>query len=339
MKKISILFLGMLLAGLAFSQEEQEKLRTTYPDTIVLETDTKDEIIFVFKRLSDRKEYLRQSLWQSMLGIMETAVNRNDLKEGIRVTYETVKREEGEEVIVEVKEIPELSSIFYIRKDETNEYPASRIEFLILQPEVAISFRLLSLEQLEQLKSLDITSVWDQIKDKYTNEGKVNLYRGEGTIKYNEAYIERITAEKPRLDQLEITLLGIGLGYYRDQFVPDLGSKLSIHMYDRLGNDWMEYGVLYTRQYFFSRNESNDYDLDANGFLTGFWKIKTASEGEFGVGIGGLIHRQGDFYEGSTWKLSLYSQGANAAVTFSPEIIFTNDFKDVFPALRFGLSF
>lgn len=337
-KKISIIVLGLITALVSVAQQSTDELQANYPDSVVLKTDNKKEIIFSFERMSTKKSYLSNMLWKSILNVMETAVKRNDLEEGIQVTYQTVIVGESEQAKVEVTEIETEKSTFLIGGDETREYLSSRIEFLIIQPELLVSFSLNQLDELEEVKNLNIESVWTQVENKYEEQGNKNLYFGTGEVRYGEAFIKQIKANKKRLDNLEITIVGVGLGYYRDRFVPDIGTKLAINMYDRLGGDWMQFGAMYTQQYFFSRTETSDFDLDINGWLTGFWKMNLGKQ-TFGVGIGGLIHREGDFYQGSTWKLSLYNQGENSRLTFSPEVVFTNDFKQAFPALRFGLSF
>lgn len=339
-KKISIILLGLMTAIVALAQD-RDKLQESYPDSLELKTDNGVDMVISFDRMSERKEYVSNTLWKSILNIMETAVNRNEESEGIQVLYQTITKDGEEQAQVKISSFENSESTFIISNDGTKEYLASRIEFYIVLPKVMFSFTLNNMSELASIRELNLESVWSQIDSKYNDHGKVNLYSGTGEFKYGEAFINQIKARKPKLDNLEITLLGIGIGYYRDRFVPDLGSKLSVHMYNRLGQDWMEFGVMYNQQYFFTRgaNEGDGFNLDINGFLTGFWKIKSPAGNEFGVGISGLIHREGDFYEGSTWKLSLYNSGADSRFTYSPELIFTNDFKSIFPAIRFGMSF
>ena len=211
--------------------------------------------------------------------------------------------------------------------------------FEIRQKYLLVSFALNDLNDLESVKEINIETLWSQIEQKYSDEGKRNLYFGEGEFNYGNAQINSLGAKDIGIDNIEITFIGVGIGYYRDRFVPDIGSSLSFNLHDRLGNEWMNFGFLYTQQFFFSRDQNDDYQLDRNGWLTGFWKITTKSGAGFGVGIGGLIHRDGGYFDGSTWKLSLYNRGADSKLSISPELIITDDFKEVFPALRFGLSF
>jgi len=335
-KKLFFILVGMIIGFVVPAQNVEQSLRDKYPDTLVLEMESKKELTFLFDRISNRKEYVSEELWGSLLTVMETAVERSDLEKALRVTYRNTGP--GNKVIIEVKAIEQKSTIT-IDQDGMREVLWSRIDFEVLFPEVVILFSINELEELSELKELDISSVWKGVEERYSNEGKVNLYKGNGTIKYGKAQIEAIEATSPQ-DNLSIDFLGLGLGFYRDRFVPDLGSKLTFNMHNRLGDPWISFGALYTRQFFFNETESGDFDLDQNGFLSGFFKVTTRAKNEFGIGLGGLIHREGNFYQGSTYKMSFYfARSADTKFTYSPEFVFTNDFKSIFPAFRVGLSF
>ena len=337
MKKVVTLIFGLAVALAAPGQKtEPEQLKTNYPDSLVLSTDNGNEITFLFNRMSSNEKYFTSELWKSVISVMETAIQRSENQQGIRVHYEVSADENAQ---ITVQPLEPSSDVFLIQKEGMKEILSTRVEFLVVQPEVAVSFAVNDGAELTEVKELDIESVWSQIEEKFDDHGKVNLYNGVGSIKYGTAKVSKIDVWKPQLDHLEITFIGIGLGYYRDQFIPDIGSRLTMKMYDRLGEEWMDFGVLYTQQYIYSREGENDFNMDLNGWLTGFWKIYAPNEYEFGIGLGGLIHRQGSFYENGTYKLSLFGSGAKSKISYSPELIFTDDFKEFFPAIRIGLSF
>lgn len=331
--KLAITLLGLLVAVGALAQESDN-----YPDTILMTTDEGVNLTFAFDRISNKHSYYNNELWKSTISVMETAIRNSSIDGGKRVTYGKVTEQDEEKARIVVAALPE-NEIYKIGSEGTKELKRDRVEFEIKQEFLLVSFTINNLNDLESVKEINIETLWNQIEQKFNDEGKRNLYFGNGKFNYGSAQIDQLGTKDIGIDNIEITFIGIGLGYYRDRFVPDIGSKVSFNLQDRLGNDWMKFGVLYTQQFFFSRNETNDYQLDRNGWLTGFWKISTKGGDEFGVGIGGLMHRDGGYFEGSTWKLSLYNKGANSKLTFSPEVIFTNDFKKAFPALRFGLSF
>ena len=336
MKKSLMIIVGLLTAAISFAQEtNRTELRTNYPDSLVLTTDNENEIVFLFNRISRNKAYFSSDLWKSVINVMETAIERSDVQEGISVQYEVGSNQSAQ---VTISELTPAKSMFLIKNGSMKEVLSSRVEFLIVQPQVAVSFTVQNRTELEAIKDLNIESVWSEIKEKYENEGKVNLYKGVGTVKYGDVSVMEIKDGKLRLDNLEITFLGVGLGYYRDQFIPDLGSKLAFKMYNRLGKEWIDFGFLYTQQYIYNRTE-NGFNMDLNGWLTTYGKLHFSGGNELGLGIGTLIHRQGDFYENATFKLSLFSNRSDSRFTYSPELIFTDDFKEFFPSIRVGLSF
>lgn len=336
-KKLTITLLGMITGMLVLAQNESSSLRNNYPDSLILKTESNNTLFFLFNQMSRDKEYIDNELWDSMLSVMQTALGRSELEEAVKITYRSTGK--GDHVKISIQSLSERVSTLTIEKDEIMEKLWNGLEFEIILPQVVVSFSISSIEELPEIMELDIESVWQEVQNKFTDEGKNNIYKGTGLLKYGKARIADIETNREGTDNLSITFLGVGLGYYRDRFVPDLGSKLSFVMHNRLGEEWMNFGVLYTRQFFFTPREESGFDLDQNGWVTGFWKIYAPEVGEFGLGIGGLIHRDGNFYEGATYKLSIFSKGPNARFTYSPEFIFTNDFKSIFPALRLGLAF
>ncbi|WP_462252701.1 hypothetical protein [Ekhidna sp.] len=354
MNKLKLTLIGLSISIASFAQEtvyiggDSENISQTagekdgriwnlYPDTIRMTVDDV-EIIFAFDRISNKSNYYTDELWKSALNVMENAIENSSIEGGRAVTYRKIKKDEKELAKVEVTPLI-TNETYLIGVDGVQEYAADRVEFSIVGKDLFVYFSLNDLSQLSQIKDIKIESLWQQIDQKYTNEGSNNLYTGKGKFSYGNAQVNELGVLNTRADNIEITFLGIGLGYYRDRFVPDLGSKIAFNIHDRLGNEWLEFGFLYTQQYFFSRDtESSDYDLDLNGWLNGYGKLNFGKT-KVGLGIGSLIHRDGDFFQGSTWKLSIYADDDNSNFSFSPELIFTDDFKSVFPALRVGLTF
>ena len=316
---------------------EEGRIWNLYPDTISMMVEGV-EIVFAFDRISNKSEYYTNELWKSTLSVMETTIRNSSIEAGKRVTYQTVQKDGKEVAKVEVTPLPSKET-YLIGTSGIEEFDLERVEFNLIKKDIFVSFSLNDLEQIAFIKDIKIETLWQQIDQKYSNEGSNNLYGGNGKFRYGNAQLSELGVLDTRLDNIEITIIGVGLGYYRDRFVPDIGSKIGFNIHDRLGNDWVEFGFLYTQQYFFSRGEeSTDYQLNLNGWLSGYGKLDFGKT-ELGLGIGSLIHRDGGFFKGSTWKLSLYAGSKKSNFTFSPELIFTNDFKDFFPALRFGLSF
>ncbi len=337
MKTNKILVVGIFLLGTFLSHSQD--VVNQYPDTLRIKTDSQIEIVFSFYRMSYKGQYLTDDLWKSTLNIMESAVESSLNQEGIIVSYRKIEKEEGEEEAkVMVDKLGSEADIYLIGKEGMKEIHSDRIDFAIYQPKMTITFSLDDIYDLAEVKELSVESVWEQVSQKFENEGTRNLYNGSGVFKYGKANVDGIYGKPKGTDNIELSA-GVGIGFYRDRFVPDLGFKIAVNFPDRLGNDDMEFGFLYTQQYFFSENVENKFDLDINGFLTGFFSKQFSENYKIGVGAGMLIQKNGDFYQGDTFKFSLYSERRDSKINFTPELIFTDNFKQMIPALKFGLSF
>lgn len=335
-KKIVGTISFLLIAGMAFGQGN----RNPYPDTLVVTTENDVDMKFLFYRISDRQEHLTDDLWESILSIMTTAVESSKDNQGVQVSYRKMSGENKEEYAqVEVKKLAGNSDIFIIKSDRMKEIRSNRIEYAIFLPKAAIVFSVVDTDDVAAIMDVSVESVWDQVTLKYTNEGKRNLYSGTGSFKYGKANISKITAENVGADNIELSA-GVGLGFYRDRFIPDLNFKMAFNIPDRLGNTNLSFGALYTQQYLFQQDVDGTYpNADINGFLSGFFNVEFQEKAEVGIAAGMLIHRDGDFYKGGTYKFSLFAQKKDSKFDFTPELVFTNDFKQAFPALRFGMTF
>lgn len=310
-----------------------------YPDTLILTTDSQTEIKFLFHRMSNKEEYMSNDMWKSVLSIMRTAAASSSFDKGLEVSYQKIQKENEEEVAkVEVKELMPNSDVFLIGTDGMREIRSNRIEFSILLEKVGIRFWVTDLDDINDLMELNIESVWEQVALKYQNYGKRDLYTGRGVFKYGNANVSAITSKRGGTDSIELSA-GIGLGFYRDRFIPDLNFKMAFNIPDRLGNTNKSFGLFYTQQYLFNGNDQSTAKPDINGFLSGFFNIEFLNSTQVGIAAGMLIHRDGDFYQGDTFKFSFFAQKKDSKFDFTPELIFSNDFNQVFPALRFGLTF
>ncbi|WP_421764243.1 hypothetical protein [Ekhidna sp.] len=336
MKTNKILVVGMLLLSTFLAKAQH--VENPYPDTLRMKTDAQVEVIFSFYRMSNKEDYLTDDLWASILNVMESAVESSSNQSGIVVSYQKVKKEDEELAQVSVEPLKSKADVYLIGNDGMKEVLSNRIDFVIYQPKMSITFSINDLSELQSIKELSVESVWDQIDQKFENEGKRNLYTGTGVFKYGNANLDPTKGGPIKLDNLELSA-GVGIGFYRDRFVPDLSFKLAVNFPDRLGNKDLQFGFLYTQQYFFERKPEQEYDLDINGFLTGFFSIEFSDQYKIGAGIGALIQQNGNFYKGNTYKVSLYTERRDSKINFTPELIFTDDFKQVIPALKFGLSF
>jgi hypothetical protein len=327
--------IGLLVGFACVAQNTTTK---RYLDTLVLTTDSEKEINFSFDRMSHKENYLTNELWVSILGALSSAVEATEDPKGIQVSY-TKGTLKGEEVAkIEVKKLADNGDVYLISAADTKEIRVDRIEVLIHVPKLAVSFYVDDVSELDQLKQLKVEEVWTEVNQKYIDQGKRRRYYGTGTLNFGKVAVQNIEGNPAGLDALELSA-GVGLGFYRDRFVPDLGFKVGFNFPNRSGETITSFGLLYTQQYFFTETTNQDFDLDINGFLSAFVRLELENNKGVGFAFGTLIHRDGGFYKGGTYKMSLYTSGGKSALGVSPELIFTNGFKQVIPAFRIGLTF
>lgn len=331
--KTIALFIGLLLGFGGMAQEN-----TMYLDTLVITTENETELTFAFDRMSYKEVYMTNELWVSILGAMHSAVEAANDQNGIRVSYTKEIQKEEEVGKIEVKELTDNGDTYIITSSSTKEIRADRIEFLIHVPKLTITFHLDNVSELDQLKELKVEEVWAEINQKYKDQGARRRYYGTGTLNFGKVAIQKIDGDPAGVDMLELSA-GIGLGFYRDRFVPDLSFKVGFNFPNRSGNSTTSFGLIYTQQYFFTETTNQNFNLDINGFLSGFVALGKDSGKEVGLSLGALIQRDGGFYKGGTYRMSLYTGGGKSSISLAPELVFTNDFKQVIPAFRIGLSF
>jgi len=347
MKKIKInkyIALIFLCIGIVegYTQGSIQPLSSNYPDTLILKTGTNNEVVFSFNRMGRKKAYLTDDLWKSTVNIMETAVINTDLEGGLVVTYRKDEKDDSEVAKVEVSRLERPNDIYVIGGEEVFQKNADRIEFLLYYDQLLISFSVNELHELGEIKALDIESVWSQIEMKFKDQGRRNLYSGTGEIKYGKANIRSIEGDNHGLDNIEFSA-GVGLGFIRDRFVPDLNFKLGFNIADRLGNNSLQFGLLYTQHVFFEeeQTEGRSYTWDSNGFISGFFSHKFLTDYELGLAFGVLAIRNGDYFKEGTYKFSFYTSTGDdkLGMGISPEIIFTDNFKQAIPVIRIGFTF
>ncbi len=319
----------------SFSKSKaQDRSDNPYPDTLVVNTESKKELTFAFRDIQNEKPDLNNELWRSILGIMESSLESSTKDEGVMISYSKVTINGEERARIEVVEFEERSDIFWIGKEGMRHDAAYRVVFEITQPKVKITFSLNSPDELDQIKEINIESIWNSEIEK--GDAKRVLYNGKGSIELGVLHVDEINHSNPT-DFLEFRA-GVGVGFYRDRFIPDISYDVSLNFRDRFGKPRTKVGILYTQHYMLSEQSEGDFDLHLNGFLNAYWTIFKGTNREYGIGFGYLINQNGGFYEGSTFKMSVYNK-RSSRTSLTPELVFTNGFKQSFPALRFGLSF
>jgi hypothetical protein len=131
--------------------------------------------------------------------------------------------------------------------------------------------------------------------------------------------------------------INFGAGLIRNTITPLLQISLNYTNKDSWGVS------LNTASYFFFEqtlkvDNTKDFSMYINTFLNaeflfrGFFdNSKNNTKNWNGIGIGSLIGRRGDYFTGTTAKLYYIFEYEH--ITITTELIFTNNFKTVFPGI------
>jgi hypothetical protein len=142
-------------------------------------------------------------------------------------------------------------------------------------------------------------------------------------------------------DKLTLTL-NMGTGLIRNTFTPMAEASISIysmraafHSKDADKHEINNYASLGISPYFFFDRAADGKFYIKDNWFTNF-EIGTASN-FMGInsplltgGIGYLTFRKGDYFRGTTMKAFISVKMKNS-ITICPEVIFTNNFKQIFP--------
>ncbi len=128
----------------------------------------------------------------------------------------------------------------------------------------------------------------------------------------------------------------IGAGLVMNTLAPmaELGMSLKR---DRGDKDYVEGGFSLSSYYFFEKNPAGASFIKDNWFLNGevglsFEDSKKGKYSRLTGGAGFLIRQQGDYFKGPTFKVFTNIQLKNT-ITISPELIITNNLRQVFPGI------
>jgi|GEM_PF-2335837 len=170
-------------------------------------------------------------------------------------------------------------------------------------------------------------------------------YKGPQEAEYeNEKDGERSLRLRPKhieLDQIAL-YLNSGAGLVRDRLVPEIGLGLALQLNrGRRGSRYV--GLNGTMHYFFERRDDGRHQMFINTFLTLELAHSFSREGKLWqkVGIGYLVSEQGGYFGPNTFKFTLDLTGKprHGTLHLIPELIFTDNFKTIFPGIRVGVGF
>ncbi|SDM08772.1 hypothetical protein SAMN05421823_110124 [Catalinimonas alkaloidigena] len=160
--------------------------------------------------------------------------------------------------------------------------------------------------------------------------------RFQQTVTYNPDAAEPVQTHFKHTDQLEITG-GAGVGVVRDKLVPDLALNFAFRFSKKAQPSAHYFAVSPSLHYFFARQPEGNYKMDVNTFVSVAY-ARRFPQSIVGLGAGYLVRNKGDYFGDNTIKLFGWLGGVEKNYRVYPELIITDNFKTVFPGIRFGIG-
>lgn len=198
---------------------------------------------------------------------------------------------------------------------------------------------------VEDLAQEDLTRVIREVIEKQT---ETHLWSKRVAVTSRWKVTDGITGNEPRQlyrntqigDQIELSG-SVNASLIRNTLVPSIDLVLGVSLARKTVLKHM-FNFDFSMNYIFNKIPEGGYNTDINTFMGGSWYINTSSHRDnpkwYGLGVGYLVWRNGDFFDKDTWRLTL---GARFGKHYSvmPELYFGNNFKNVMPGLKFRFSF
>ena len=139
--------------------------------------------------------------------------------------------------------------------------------------------------------------------------------------------------------QMDMLMLrgGVGVNLIKSEFVIDVAAEMAF-VFNKKG--------IYKNQYFTSYNLLFDFMGESNVNLNGFLNLgyrynfskNIKKPNWLGVEMGYLVNSQGELFGKNTFKFGLdWELGKNISV--SPQLYFSDNFSEIYPAIRIGFGF
>jgi hypothetical protein len=170
-------------------------------------------------------------------------------------------------------------------------------------------------------------------KTEHTQYNTLRFKQYNGLVKQDNA--PRWEALR-RSDALEF-YANVGVGLVRNTFAPvgEIGMAFSMSGKRLFDNKYHGSSILmyHSAYFFFEQNSKGDYLAKDNWFLNLEYKQDDRDYFVSGFGLGYLYGRRGDYFKGTTMKAFLNVNLHKNGITLCPELIITNDFKQVIPGI------
>lgn len=345
MKK-TIILIPAILFQLIFTSTLAQATEKPKTDTLVLNLDNRVKLIMPAVDLTELRDLPNpDSLVNRFLDrlslVSDTLKNRHQLmhieyysddegKDALHISFQSNGELDvvyDDNIVKEVKRKDQIATIYYGAQTMIIKFP--------------------DLEPLFRLRNagLDrkLQNALDDVDDKGGYQRASRLY--EYNFKAGSNVFSGMRSDYVKeYDQLNL-MLATGGSLIRHQFVPDWSLNLGL-VFARKGVLKNNYYANWNMLYFFDQQADASYKMATNGFLALGYKYNMSSKKDapqwIGADLAYLVKRDGDYFGKNTFRLGLnWNIGSEWIfnLSVSPQLYFSDGFKEVFPAIRVGIGF
>ena len=315
----------------------------TRTDTLFIGLDK--ELTMTFP-LTDLTEIKNTGNLDSIFRDLVTDIKLLDLKTGNENTfYSILLIKSGNSNGISIKTKENLSDQYRIQNDTV--YHKLKMHTLNYRnDELQFSIDFHEFSDLYELAEININSKIDSISKRIDKEGGYCRYSRQYKYEFKNNSDSPNATEIYYSNMLDILELNISTGanLIRHQLVPDFGFKVGL-VFSKKEVFRNEYNLKTNIMTFFEETEKGYHTyyntLVSLGYRHNYTNSKAFSNW-IGVDLGYMVKTSGPYFGkntfmlGANWELKEFGM---FNVSIAPQVYFSENFKDVFPAVRLGIGF
>ncbi len=261
--------------------------------------------------------------------------------EPLTVTYH-IRKGENAKSIMKISSLPE-QEYRLTKKGDKISTAANTLTLYYKKEKVIINLESISL--LDRLATVEFEGLFAHVEE-YVTTHNVKHKRRHKLHTHGSLIDNRFkglkTSHGPSSADFVSLGAGIGMALIRNTLAPELSLGLDFNFRDKFNQPRSKFGLLLNNYYLFERDSEGGFHTDLNTFLKGYYAINLFGGEEpiwTGLGIGYLVANNGGYFKGDTYSLSASFHKEKRKLNIGGDLIFTDNFKSVFPLVKIGIDF
>lgn len=249
-------------------------------------------------------------------------------------------KREGEKAEITIEE-PTTKTNLLVRQNTIEELLPPGWEVTIHAQDVIVHIYATAFEGLEALSKQDFNSVVTTLNSDKGMEG-IGKKRIEARFIFQDDKISQQVIEFIHPGDMLSLDIQAGVGLYRERFYPELTFVAGLHFNDRFSRTNQRIKASFSSMFFTEKQAEGGYETNVNSFVSlSYGRNFSRSDRPkwTSLGVGYLVHKRGDYFEGKTMKFFFESDIGSSKLNLVPEFYLTDDFKKFQYGLKLTYTF